>query len=196
MYMVTNVESRYSLPIYPLLAAPCVIAVTRLAKTARRRPARLGLVLLASALWVGMLAATSIWLDQQSPSLVAVRAAVAAPPPSPSARYQIDLPDDWEPGQTVTLPITVTNTGADTWNIDGFFPVTIRAQFVALKTEQYRLLPKGARVYVNPPNDIAPGETAIVTATLETPTATGRYTMKVTVIRNGIDETTPASRNR
>jgi hypothetical protein len=38
---------------------------------------------------------------------------------------------------------------------------------------------------------VKPGESTTVTATLETPTATGRYVMNVTVIRNGIEETTP-----
>ena len=74
---------------------------------------------------------------------------------------------------------------------NGFFPVAIRAQFVAIKTEQYRLLPKDARTYVAPATTVAPGESTSVVATLETPTATGRYIMKVTVIRNGIDETGP-----
>jgi hypothetical protein len=138
------------------------------------------------------MAATSLWLDQQAPALVEARAVLAAPlPPSPSASYRLDLPEDWEPGQTVTIPIGVTNTGTDTWNIDGFFPVAVRAQFVALKTEQYRLLPKGARTYVTPATAIEPGQSTTVMATLETPTATGRYLMKITVIRNGIDETTP-----
>jgi hypothetical protein len=192
IYLPSAVECRFGLPLYPLLAAPFMLTTERLATWISGRPLRLGLILLGAAAWVGGMAAASLWMDQQAPALLAARAALAAPlPPSPSARYQVDLPDDWEPGQTVTLPITVTNTGADTWSANGFFPVAIRAQFVALKTEQYRQLPKGARVYVNPPKEIAPGETATVTATLETPTATGRYVMKVTVIRNGIDETTP-----
>ena len=60
----------------------------------------------------------------------------------------------------------------------------------ARKTLQY-LLPKGARTYVSPPGPIAPGEAASLTATVETPTATGRYTMTVTVIRNGVDDPAP-----
>jgi hypothetical protein len=192
IYLPSAVECRFGLPLYPLLAAPFILTVERLAAGTAGRPVRLLPVAVGAVIWVGGMMAMSLWMDQQAPALIAARAALASPlPPSPSAAYQIDLPEDWEPGQTVTLPITVTNIGQDTWSADGFFPVAIRAQFVALKTEQYRLLPKGARVYVNPPVDIAPGQTATVTATLETPTATGRYVMKVTVIRNGIDETTP-----
>jgi len=67
----------------------------------------------------------------------------------------------------------------------------VRAQFLALKTEQHRQLPRSARTYVTPAAPVQPGESATVTATLETPTATGRYVMNVTVIRNGIEETTP-----
>jgi hypothetical protein len=192
IYLPSAVECRFSLPLYPLLAAPFVLVVERLAAQRSGRSAWLGLALVGAALWVGVMVSFSLWMDQQAPALVAARTALAAPlPPSPTASYTLDLPDDWEPGQTVTLPITVTNTGTDTWNVDGFFPVTVRAQFVALKTEQYRQLPRGARTYVSPTTAVKPGESATVTATLETPTATGRYTIKVTVIRNGIDETTP-----
>jgi len=192
IYLPSAVECRFSLPLYPLLAAPFVLAVERLASTAAGRPAVLAPVLLGAGLWVGAMTATSLWMDQQAPVLVAARAALAAPlPPSPSASYHLDLPEDWEPGQTVSLPIVVTNTGTDTWNIDGFFPVAVRAQFQALKTEQHRQLPRGARTYVTPAAPVPPGQSTTVTATLETPTATGRYVMKITVIRNGIDETTP-----
>jgi hypothetical protein len=65
----------------------------------------------------------------------------------------------------------------------------VRVQIQATKTEQHRLLPKGARVYVNPTAPIAPGESADFLATVETPTATGRYILAVTVIRTGIEET-------
>ena len=191
MYMVTAVESRYSLPIYPLLAAPAVIAVMRLGAATRGRPMLLVPVVLGAAIWVGALAATSLWLDRVSPVLVAAREAVAAPPPSPSAVYNIQAPEDWEPGQMVTLPITVTNTGQDTWALEGYFNVAVRAQIVATKTDQHRQLPKGARVYVNPTAPIAPGESASFEATLETPTATGRYILAVTVIRTGVEETSP-----
>jgi hypothetical protein len=191
MYMPTNVENRYSLPIYPLLAAPCLIAVMRLRAATRGRPALLTLLAIGAAVWVGALAAMSFWLDRYAPDLLAARAAVAAPPPSPSAAYRLDLPDDWEPGQMVTIPIQVTNTGRDAWQSESFFPVVVRAQFVALKTEQHRLLPTGSRVYVSPDGPVAPGQSTTVLATLQTPTATGRYVMKVTVIRHGIDEAGP-----
>lgn len=196
IYLPSAVECRFALPLYPLLAAPFVLAVERtgalVSSRAAGRPARLGLVLVGATAWVGVMAATSLWLDRQAPALVEARAVLAAPlPRSPSASYRLDLPEDWEPGQTVTIPIGITNTGSDTWNIDGFFPVAVRAQFVALKTEQHRLLPKGARIYVTPATALQPGESTTVTATLETPTATGRYVVKVTVIRNGIAETTP-----
>jgi hypothetical protein len=191
MYMVTAIENRYSLPIYPLLAAPCVVAVTRLGATIRGRPLLLALTVLGAALWVAALAATSLWLDRVSPALVAARAAVAAPPVSPSAAYRVQAPEDWEPGQRVTIPIAVTNTGPDTWSLDGYFNVALRVQIVATKTEQHRLLPKGARVYVNPTAPIGPGESASFVATVETPTATGRYVLAVTMIRSGVEETEP-----
>jgi hypothetical protein len=191
MYAVTAIESRYSLPVYPLLAAPAVIAVIWLGTAARRRPLVLVPAVLGAALWVGLLTATSLWLDRVSPVLVAAREAVAAPPASPSASYKVQVPEDWEPGQMVSIPITVTNTGSDTWALEGYFNVAVRVQIQALKTEQHRQLPKGARVYLNPTKPIAPGESADFEATVETPTATGRYVLAVTVIRTGVEETSP-----
>ena len=61
-----------------------------------------------------------------------------------------------------------TNTGTDTWNINGFFNVSVRAQFVAIKTEQYRLLPPRSRTYVVPPTDVAHDRLVLVNPTLFT----------------------------
>ena len=146
---------------YPLLAAPCVLAVGRLAVAARKRPALLVPTIVVAALWVGGMVATSIWLQAQAPLLQSVRASLAAPlPPSPTGSYKVQVPEDWEPGQKVTMPFTVTNTGPDTWEVGGFFNVAMRVQILATKTEQHQLLPKDARVYVNPTAPIAPGESA------------------------------------
>lgn len=192
VYLPSVVESRYSLPMYPLLAAPCVLAVGHLGTAARKRPAALVPAILGAALWVGGMAATSTWLQAQAPLLQSVRASLAAPlPPSPTAAYRVQAPEDWEPGQKVTIPFSVTNTGPDTWDVGGFFNVAMRVQILATKTEQHKLLPKDARVYVNPTAPIAPGESADFVATVETPTATGRYVLTVTAIRTGIDEPGP-----
>ena len=191
MYAVTAIESRYSLPVYPLLAAPAVIAVLRLITVTRARPLVLAPIVFGAAVWVALLTATSLWLDRVSPVLIAAREAVAAPPAPPTASYTVQVPEDWEPGQMVTIPITVTNTGSDTWALEGYFNVAIRAQIQALKTEQHRQLPKGSRVYLNPTKSIAPGESADFVATVETPTATGRYVLAVTVIRTGVEEGAP-----
>lgn len=192
IYLPVMVENRYSLPIYPLMAAPVLLAVWRLWAAVRQQPVRLALVGVVAMTWVAAMMATSLWVDRNAPALVEARAVMARPrPPSPSASYDLDLPEDWEPGKMVTIPIQVQNTGSDVWNVDGFFPVAVRAQFLALKTEQHKLLPKGARVYVAPDQAVPPGGTATVTARLETPTATGRYIMAITVIRHGIDETDP-----
>ena len=192
IYLPSAVESRFSLPMYPLLAAPFVLAVASVAGAVRGQPVRLAAVVLVAALWTAGMAATSLWLDRQAPLLMNVRAALAAPkPPSPSASYQVQVPDDWEPGQLVTIPVTVTNIGQDPWSLEGFFNVALRVQFLATKTDQHRQLPKGSRVYVNPTGEIAPGESATFLATVETPTVTGRYTLNVTMIRTGIDEPDP-----
>jgi hypothetical protein len=191
MYMVTNVENRYSLPVYPLLAAPSVIAVLWLGRAVRGRPLLLALAVLGAAVWAYSMAQISLWIDRESPMLVATRAALAARPPSPTASYKVRLPADWEPGKQVTIPITVTNTGPDAWLLEGFFNVTLRTQILATNTAQHRALPKNARVYVNPTTSIGPGESADFLATVETPTVTGRYILTITMIRTGIDEPTP-----
>jgi hypothetical protein len=185
------IDSRYGLPSFPLLAAPCVLAVVRLHGATRRRPVLLALAVVGAAIWVWGMVSTALWLDTYSPMLRSARASMAARPPAPTAAYSLNLPEDWEPGQLVTIPITVTNTGPDDWSLEGFFNVALRVQILATKTEQHRLLPKGARVYVNPTASIAPGESASFLATVETPTATGRYILTATMIRTGIEEEAP-----
>jgi len=192
IYLPSAVESRFSLSMYPLLAAPCVLAVGALGTAARRRPAVLVPVSIAAALWVGGSIWASTWIQEQAPLLQSVRASLATPlPPSPMGSYKVQVPEDWEPGQLVTIPFTVTNTGPDTWEVGGFFNVAMRVQILATKTEQHKLLPKDARVYVNPTAPIAPGESADFVAMVETPTATGRYVLTVTAIRTGIEEPGP-----
>jgi hypothetical protein len=197
IYLPVLVENRYSLPIYPLMAAPVLLAVLRLWAAVRGRPARLAATALLGAVWVAAMCSMSLWMDQQAPALLAAREVMAnSVPPSPSATYQLSVPNTITPGEMLTLPIQVQNTGTDTWSAEGYFPVAVRVQFVALKTEQHRLLPKGSRVYAPPLVTVPPGGTVDVTATVEAPTASGRYMLTVTVMRHGIDETAPGFEKR
>ena len=102
IYLPTAVECRYGLPLYLLLAPPFALAAGRVyAALPTVGSGRVALGTLAVAAWVGLAAAASVWVQNQSPSIVALRggsggpvtaasraateAAIPAPQPPPPA---------------------------------------------------------------------------------------------------------------
>jgi hypothetical protein len=221
--MATSVESRFSLPLHLLLAPPFALAAVRVYAAVPTAGAwRLSLGTLAIAVWVGLCAAASVWVQNQAPVLVALRgggvgavadasqAAIQAPQPLsgptvtprplpeiPSARYVADLPREMSISSGTVLDVTVTNTGREVWNVDGPNPVHVAARFIAQKTELHEQV-KGFMKEsqgVNLPGDVAPGASATVRLWLLAPPMPGRYTLLVHVTRIGVpDSKTNAER--
>ena len=74
VHLPTKPESRYALPLYLLMAPPFALAAVWLAAALPTAGARrLTLGALAVAVWVGLCAAASIWIQNQAPVLVALR---------------------------------------------------------------------------------------------------------------------------
>lgn len=219
VYLPTAVESRFSLPLYLLLAPPFALAAVRVYDTVPTAGAwRVSLGVLVVAVWVGLAAAASTWVQDQAPLLVALRGgsvetpAAASPagsvtaqapqPPAeptgpprptpeiPSARYVAELPRELEISTGTELDVTVTNTGRETWNVQGPYPVNVTARFVAQRTElheQVKGLMKESQA-VTLPGDVAPGASATVRLWLLAPPMPGRYTLLVRVNRLGVPD--------
>jgi len=161
VYVPSEVQGRYVLPIYPLLAAPCVLVVLAVrGALTTAGPVRTAIGVLAVVIWLAGAAGLSIWLQAQAPLLVALRAGeigpkavarrapkpVSAPIPTPGptvppareipvAKYLVELPKDLVAKRSVELDVTVTNLGHETWNVAGEYPVNVAVRFVAQTTE-------------------------------------------------------------
>jgi len=215
VYVPTQVENRYALPLYPLLAAPFVIAVSRISVAVPTAGAsRLALGATVIAIWLGGAAMLSVWLQAQAPMLVALREGsigpraiaqrvrpVAGPTPSPGptapparevplATYLADLPKDLTAKRLAAFDVTVTNAGHEIWNVQGAYPVNVAARFVAQTTELHERVKGVMRdsQSVALPNDVAPGESATVRLQITAPPVPGRYTLRVHVTRAGLPD--------
>ena len=218
VYLPTAVESRFSLPLYLLMAPSfALVAVHLYAALPTAGASRVSLGALAVAVWVGLCAAASIWIQNQAPVLVALRGggtdaatasrqatipatqSAAGPsrsarprPEIPSARYVVELPRELEISSGTALDVTVTNTGREAWPVDGPNPVHVVARFIAQRTElhnQVKGLMKESQT-VELPGAVAPGASATVRLWLLAPPIPGRYTLLVHVTRNGMPDPT------
>lgn len=215
VYLPTAVESRFSLPLYPLLTAPCVLAATRAAGAVpKARPTRVALGVAAVAAWVGAAAALSVWIQGQAELLRTVREVEAGlrPPPSsnpsrpaqpaagepspvpareiPSAAYAVELPREFQARRSAEFDVTVTNTGRETWNVQAPYPVNVAVRFVAQSSE-LRARVRGLMRDSHPtalPSDVPPGATATVRARVTAPPEAGRYLLIVHVTRIGVPD--------
>ncbi len=212
VYLPTAVENRFSLPLYPLMTAPFVLAavrVSRAAPTAGR--ARLTLGILAVVAWVGAASALSVWIQEQAGVLVMAREVKAGlrplPRPAaepvapgqptpvpvreiPSATYVVDLPRELSARRSAEFDVTVTNTGQETWNVRQPYPVNIAVRFVARSSDLQQRV-KGLMRDSQPtslPNDVPPGGSATVRVRIVAPPEAGRYTMMVHVTRIGVPD--------
>jgi hypothetical protein len=216
IYLPTAVESRYSLPLYFLLAAPFVLTVQHVsARLPTTGPVALSLGTLGVAAWVGLCAASSVWVQAQAPLLVEVRegrpgaraaaqrdvspptppAPTAGPttPPAreiPVAKYDASLPAELVARRVAEFDVTVTNMGQEPWNRTGDYPVNVATRFIARSTDLYERV-KGLMRDSQPaalPHDVEPGASATVHVRVTAPPEAGRYTLLVHVTRIGVPD--------
>jgi glucose/arabinose dehydrogenase/PKD repeat protein len=101
-----------------------------------------------------------------------------------SASYVSNPPTTWAPGQVASYPVTVTNTGTQTWPAGGTNAVHLTAYFGGSSDACCTWTVEPIRF--NLPNDIAPGGSATVTVTLAAPTATGSYILRNRMVQEGV----------
>jgi hypothetical protein len=106
------------------------------------------------------------------------------------ASYVTDLPRELVAKRSMELDVTVTNTGRETWNVRGEYPVNVAARFVARTTELHQRVVGLMRdsQSVELPHDVAPGESATVRLRIMAPPEPGRYTLMVHVTRPGVPD--------
>lgn len=192
VYLPSEVENRFSLPLYPLLTVPCVLAV--IAARHHIRTPRSWYLLAAGALSACLAGATlSIWLQQQSPVLAAIRAHQELPASEqPIAAFDGELPKVWTIGQTQTFEVRVTNLGDQTWSSVGFYPVTLAVRFAALKESQQvaisRTVGEFPRQYIQLSADVPPNGSLVTSVEAFPPPVPGRYILEVQIFRHGLPD--------
>jgi hypothetical protein len=190
IYLPSEVESRFSLPLYPLLTVPFVLAAAALpGQLHTMRRWQLAAAATALCLWLAGAAALSIWLQEQAPVLAAIRAHRALPSPeTPVALLGGDLPKQWRVNEPQAFTIEVTNVGEQTWSSDGFYPVTVAIRFAALKQSQHVAVGDLPRQYGRLPEDVPPDGSLVVPVEAVAPPVPGRYSLEVQVFRHGVPD--------
>jgi hypothetical protein len=91
-----------------------------------------------------------------------------------SAQYQVPPTVSVAPGVRTPVTVTITNTGTSTWPASGGLIVDLGTHWYTPAGTLVQW--DGARTAL--PNDLAPGQSANVTAMIEPPTAPGAYVLK------------------
>jgi hypothetical protein len=190
IYLPSEVENRFSLPLYPLLTVPCLLAAI-IVRRYLRSANGWHLAAAASVLirWLAGAAALSIWLQGQAPVLVAIRAHRELPSPEqPIAALSGELPRQWTVSRAQTFAVEATNLGDQAWSSDGFYPVTAAVRFAALKESQHIAVGHFPRQYVRLSEDVPPNASIAITVEAVAPPLPGRYILEVQIFRHGVPD--------
>src|SRR5262249_39912506 len=108
----------------------------------------------------------------------------------PETRYAADLPRELTAGRSNEVEVAITNTGRETWNVHGEYPVNVAARFTARTTELHDRVVGTFRdsQSVELPYDVEPGASATVRLRIMAPPEPGRYSLLVHVTRLGVPD--------
>jgi uncharacterized membrane protein len=117
------------------------------------------------------------WFQQWGSANVSVAS------PAWSATYNMSkVPNAWTLGQSQTFPVTVTNTGNQTWTSTGYTAVDVDVHFAGTaggSAQQGTWMTSQA---VSLPADLAPGQSATVSFTISAPRS-GVYVLEAEMIK-------------
>jgi hypothetical protein len=102
-----------------------------------------------------------------------------------AASYSSAPPTAWSRGQTQTYTVTVTNTGAQTWNASGANPVHLGLHFStsgAVTTGSGWLTDQRWSL----PNDVPPGGSATITVGVTAPSTAGSYVLQEQMVKEQV----------
>jgi len=133
-FLPVVVETRYGTPIFmlvvPSVAAGLLAAGIRV-HSGKWRP--LLAPALSGAIFIGSCAVLSAWIQEQAP-LLRERPREARLLASRVARFQVDPPTAWAPGESRTYDIVITNVGYVPWLARGPARVYLGVHFGSVRT--------------------------------------------------------------
>lgn len=115
---------------------------------------------------------------------VAVDRDPASVAPPLAASYDARPPAAWEPGESATYTVTVTNDGSATWRSSGDDRVRLSAHFGTDDDRPGTEWENETRFEL--PRDVAPGETARIEVTLAAPTRVGEYVLRQRLVQEDV----------
>lgn len=86
-----------------------------------------------------------------------------------------------KPGDTVLVPVNITNTSSTPWSSGGKYPVTVSYRWFEGQT---MLQEEGARTFL--PGTVYPGQTVSLSLKTMTPANGMNLTLKVTLVQEGV----------
>jgi SpoIID/LytB domain protein len=110
------------------------------------------------------------------------RPAMASPGANLFAAYQVAPPSSAGAGTTLQLPVTVMNTGTDTWNTSGPNPVNLSYHW--LDASGKAVVWDGARTPLGP--DVPGGAARQVGMAVPVPSQPGAYQLQLALVKEGI----------
>ena len=126
------------------------------------------------------------WRKNQPAPLPAKRRSKPAPPPPD---YQVEWINDQFPRRlvvntTVQVPLEIRNTGSKVWSWGGGNPFRVGYHYYRNR----RQLELASEFYLRTdvPDDVGPGETALIQAQVALPSEPGNYTLEFDLVHEGV----------
>jgi N-acetyl-anhydromuramyl-L-alanine amidase AmpD len=117
------------------------------------------------------------WFQQWAPVNVTVAAAVW------SASYNLTgAPASWKKGQTLSVTVTVTNTGNITWPSTGYYRVDLDVHFTSKPGGSANRTAWLTNQAFSMPADLAPGNSVTLTVSVTAPTSSGSMYMEAEMV--------------
>lgn len=101
-----------------------------------------------------------------------------------AASYSSSPPQSWNPGETKTYNVTVTNTGSQTWNASGTNIVRLGIHFGTASDFPGDGWVTDQRFFL--PNDVAPGASATIKVNVTAPPTPGTYTLRNRMVKENV----------
>jgi hypothetical protein len=178
VYLPTAVECRFGLPLFVLLAPAAARTILVLGGWLRDRAwAPLAVSVISAVLVLVACGWLSVWMQAQSPLIVATREMLQAPDQFlPVARYDAPPPDRWTVEQKQTYTLRATNQGQRAWNSSSPAQVVLHVMFVGPGDAET----VDSRVELRQPinRDVQPGEQLSMDVMLTAPRKEGDYRLR------------------